>query len=149
MPGEAKTATISIVFADLSGGQPDEAISPALPRILRLLAERDLPASFVMPAELATAEPFALTLIENARHAVLNAAPPSNAHARAGSSPAEWHVAMQQAIGAATSRRTDTTVAFDLAAVERADGASLLAETLDLIAGLRRAGSVEVVKFDV
>ncbi len=148
MPGEAKTATISIVFADLSGGQPDEVISPALPRILRLLAERDLPAGFVLPAELATAEPFALTLIENARHAVLDAAPTSNAYARTGSSPVEWHIAMQQAIGAATSSRADATLAFDLAAVERADGASLLAETLDLVAGLRRAGSVEVVNFD-
>ncbi|MGB0872690.1 MAG: hypothetical protein ACPGWS_03100 [Solirubrobacterales bacterium] len=148
MPDEAETATISIVFVDLSGAEPDEAVSPALPRILRLLAERDLPASFVLPPDLAAAEPFALTLIENARHTVLGSAPTGDAYARAGSSPAEWHVAMQQAIGAATSSRGHTTLAFDLAAVERADSASLLAETLDLIAGLRRAESVKVVSFD-
>lgn len=137
---------ISIVFAALSGADPAEAVSPALPRTLQLLAERDLPASFVINEDLAEDEPFAVTMIENARHAVLRVAPKSSAHATVDSSPGEWHVAMQKAVGKAVSSGDGTTLSFDLAAVERGDGANLLAETLDLIAGLRRAGSINVAE---
>lgn len=140
--------TISIVFADPTGADPDEAVSPALPRTLNLLAARDLPASFVIDEHLAEAEPFAVTMIENARHAVLRQAPGGSVYASVDSPPGEWHPAMQLAVGNAVSSGGAAVLVFDLAAVERGDGASLLAETLDLVAGLRRAGSVEVVSVD-
>lgn len=138
-------ATISIVFSDLQGAEPDQPISPALPRTLRLLAERDLPAGFVIPDDLATAEPFAVTMIENARHAMLQIPPDAVARASAADAPGAWHAAIQTAVGRAVSSGSNATIAFDLAAVERGDGANLLAESLDLVAGLRRAGSIDVV----
>lgn len=141
-------ASISIVFADLTGADHSEPVSPALPRTLQLLAERDLPASFVIDEALAEAEPFAVMLIENARHAVLRNAPETSARATIDSSPGEWHVAMQMAVGKAVSSGDGATLSFDLAAVERGDGANLLAETLDLVAGLRRAGSINVAGAD-
>lgn len=138
-------AEISIVFAELGGVDPDQPISPALPRTLRLLAERDLPAGFVIPEDLATAEPFAVTMVENARHAVPRTPPDAAARASVADAPGAWHAAIQTAVGRAVSSGTNATIAFDLAAVERGDGANLLAESLDLIAGLRRAGSIDVV----
>lgn len=141
-------AQVSIVFAELAGADPGESVSPALPRVLQFLAERDLVASFVVGDELAAAEPFAVTMIDNARHGRLSETPSENARATLQSSPGAWHAAMQRAIGNAVASGEHAVIAFDLAAVERGDGASLLAETLDLIAGLRRAGSLEAVAIE-
>lgn len=131
---------------DLSGSSPDrEPISPALPRVLQLIAQRGLAATFVFDHNLAQAEPFAATMVENGRNRIVTVTPVgARARARAGTAPAAWHDQMQVAVGRAVSTKEPTVIAFELAALERGDAVGAFGETLDLIAGLRRAGSVEV-----
>lgn len=136
--------SVAIVFGGIAG--EDEAVSPALPRVLQLLARRGVRATFYIDTALAESEPFASTMIENGGHSVGKAAPPTgDAVAGKASSPAEWHAAMQVAIGRAVQSGERRVLLFELAALERGDAIGLFDETLDLVAGLRRAGSLEVV----
>jgi hypothetical protein len=70
-------AAVSVTFqtlaeaADLDRGEPGAAsVSPALPTLIRVLADRDLYATFFVGAAVAQAEPLALTLLRNARNEV-------------------------------------------------------------------------------
>lgn len=138
MPG-----TITIIFDGIAGEA--DAVSPALPRILQLLARRGVHATFHLEPGLAVAEPLATLMIENGGHAIgVGAAPPASAAAAPGSSPGAWHPQMQVAVGEA-ARGEPVVLSFALAALERGDALGAFGETLDLIAGLRRAGSLEVI----
>lgn len=139
-------ARIEIVMNDLTGAAPDhEPVSPALPRVLQMLAQRGLAATFVVSHDLAEAEPFAAQMIENGRNRIVAESPAAAlAHARAEATPAAWHEQMQVAVGRAVRTNEPTVIEFELAALERGDAAGAFGETLDLIAGLKRAGSLEV-----
>jgi hypothetical protein len=51
-------------------GQEPRAVTPALPTLLRVLAERDVSATFFIDAETARAEPLALTMASTGGHEV-------------------------------------------------------------------------------
>jgi hypothetical protein len=57
-----------------------------------------------------------------------------------GPHPGAWHQALPVAIGRAVQDGTHLTVTFTPGLLERADALGVLVETLDLVAGLRRAG---------
>lgn len=139
-------ANLELVFVDLTGAAPDhEPVSPALARVLQLIAQRGLSATFVVGEELAEAEPFAGAMIKNGRNLVVADQPVEvSARVTAGDNPAAWHERLQVAVGRAVSTKEPAVIAFELAALERGDAAGFFAETLDLIAGLKRAGSLEV-----
>ncbi|MFT4050290.1 MAG: hypothetical protein QM648_10735 [Solirubrobacterales bacterium] len=141
--------SISIIFDGLARAEADDdPISPALPLMLQLLARRGIPATFFVEPELAAAEPFAITMIENGGHKIREgAAPTAEAAATLGSAPADWHPAMQVAVGRAVRTGERVLLSFAPAALERGDAIGIFGETLDLIAGLRRAGSLEVLAY--
>jgi hypothetical protein len=56
------------------------------------------------------------------------------------SHPGAWHQALQVAIGRAVQDGEHLTVTFVPGLLERADALAVVIETLDLVAGLRRAG---------
>ena len=71
-PG-ALRAAISVCFEGLAeaGSAPTPpTVTPALPTVLTVLAERDLSATFFVDAAVAEAEPLALTMISAGRHEV-------------------------------------------------------------------------------
>ena len=137
---------ISLRFDGLAAADGD-VVSPALPRLLQLLSERAIRATFVVDGATAEAEPFALTMIENGGHTALIGDPGDcDALATVDARPTAWHEAMQVAIGRALRTGERAVLAFEPAALERGDAAGYFAETLDLIAGLVRAGSAEVAE---
>lgn len=139
------SAQFSIVFDGLAAAD-GEPVSPALPRILQELARRGIRAKFFVDPSIEQSEPFALTMIENGGHKhAIGSAPAGNAYANTETGPADWHAAMQVAVGRAMRTGEQTILAFAPAALERGDAAGFFAETLDLVAGLVRAGSAEVV----
>lgn len=135
--------SVDIVFDGLAGDE--ESVSPALPRVLQVLARRGVRATFYVPPALAEAEPFALTMIENGGQMIENVDPPvGDAVAERDKSPADWHSAMQLAVGRAVSGGGHATLVFALAGLERGDAMGFFDETIDLLAGLRRAGSLTI-----
>jgi hypothetical protein len=139
------SAQLAIVFDGLSAAD-GEPVSPALPRILQELSRRALRAKIFVEPTIEQDEPFALTMIENGGHkSAIGSAPAGDAHASTQIGPAEWHSAMQIVVGQAIRTGELKVLTFAPAALERGDAAALFAETLDLVAGLVRAGSAEVV----
>jgi hypothetical protein len=71
-PGGLRAA-ISVCFEGLAeAGSPPTppTVTPALPTLLTVLAERDLSATFFVDAAVAEAEPLALTMVSAGRHEV-------------------------------------------------------------------------------
>jgi hypothetical protein len=131
----------------------------------QLLGDRDLAATFFVELAAAQQEPFAVTMIVNARNEiagliepgeplraldVLRGAgrEPQGASAAAtvlgpgamtpGGAPS-WHQALQLAVARAIEHRSQVTLSLEPGLLERAEALGVMVETLDLIAGLRRA----------
>ena len=66
-PNKRRTA-ISVSFQTLAGSGANEPVTPALPTLLRALADRDLRATWFVEAQLAEFEPLALTMIVSGGH---------------------------------------------------------------------------------
>jgi hypothetical protein len=65
---EGRRAAVSVTFETLrAGAEGASDVSPALPTLLQVLAERELAASFFVEAEIARAEPLALSMIAAGR----------------------------------------------------------------------------------
>ncbi len=135
--------SVDIVFDGLAGSE--EPVSPALPRVLQVLARRGVRATFYVPSALGEAEPFALTMIENGGQLVERGDPPAgDTVAGRDSAPGEWHSAMQLAVGRAVGGGGHATLVFAPSGLERGDAMGFFDETIDLVAGLRRAGSLTI-----
>lgn len=216
---DARPAAVAVAFAGLATPAADHAVSPALPLLLRVLSDRGLYATFFVEPEIATAEPFALEMIDLSRNEVgLLAGADASASiadglallreagaqptgallaggggARAGAagatgtgptgaaagdareiadgltyvavpgdvpalpargedgllripvarddagSPSAFHLAFQAAVGRTLPQRGLLAIAPPAHRFERQDALDVLVESLDLIAGLRRA----------
>lgn len=197
---DGRRAAVALAFAGLAGVTPEHPVTPALPTLLRVLADRDLPATFFVEAAIAATEPFALSMVDVGAHELAALAEPSGAFAPAldalaaerfraaglllpagGAAPAAelsaagvsyvvtprlagpppaddglvhvpvsiddadhpapsaFHIAFQAAVGTTLSRGGLLVVALRPSRFERQDALDVLAESLDLLAGLRRA----------
>jgi redox-sensitive bicupin YhaK (pirin superfamily) len=77
-------------------------------------------------------------------HSTADAASRSGADGPAlGDDPHSWHRASQTAVGRALERDEAFELRIDAAALDRADAFTVVAETLDLVAGLVRAGRLD------
>ena len=122
-------------------------MSPALPTILRALADRDIDATFYVGDELREREPLAVTMIRNGRHAVGSPADEPEPAVRdtpylldqgqeggpAGANA--LHQALQLAVAAALRGRSDAVLLFTPGLLERADALAVFVETLELVEG--------------
>ncbi|MBB4661326.1 hypothetical protein [Conexibacter arvalis] len=61
---DRRPAAVAVAFAGLATPAPDHPVTPALPTLLRVLSDRQLYATFFVEPEIATAEPFALEMID-------------------------------------------------------------------------------------
>ncbi|ADB48699.1 polysaccharide deacetylase family protein [Conexibacter woesei] len=206
---DGRRAAVAIVFAGLAGTTPEHPVTPALPTLLRVLGDRDLPATFCVEAPIAASEPFALSMVGVGAHELAALAPPSGSAApaldalaqerfsaagvllpagadadpsvptslrdeltRAGVSylaapahaadetarldgdlvripialddgddpaPSAFHLRFQATVGSTLARGGLLVVALRPSCFERQDALDVLVESLDLLAGLRRA----------
>ena len=197
---EGRRAAVAIVFAGLAGTTPEHPVTPALPTLLRVLGDRELPATFCVEAPIAASEPFALSMVDVGAHELAALADPAGAVApaldtlaherfsaagvllpagaatapadelaRAGvhwiaapgdgpprrdgglvripvalddgddPAPSAFHLRFQASVGSTLARGGLLVVALRPSRFERQDALDVLVESLDLLAGLRRA----------
>lgn len=212
---QRRRAAVSVTFETLGPTAEGEAgVSPAVPTVLRILAERELSATFFADADEARDASLTLALIAAARNEIgalvhdadalaptlsaLHSAGADVRGLRAGRAdavasqealagaglryvqapdgtlaieggivrvpfdrrltdaaflapalvagdpdehrhPGAWHQALQVAVGRAIEHGAHVTVTFFPGLLERADALAVFVETLDLVAGLRRA----------
>lgn len=155
------SAAVAIAFHGLTAAEDLEAgaadapsVTPALPTILRALADRDIDATFYVGDELREREPLAVTMIRNGRHTVALPAEEPEPAVRdtpylvdqgqdggpAGANA--LHQALQLAVAGAVRGRSDAVLLFTPGLMERADALAVFVETLELVEGLRAAGSL-------
>ena len=153
--------TVAIAFHGLTAAEDLEAgaadapsVTPALPNILRALADRDIDATFYLGDAVREREPLAVTMIRNGRHqtavpadepepAVLDAPYLLDRGQEGGPAGANaLHQALQLAVAAALRSRSDTVLMFTPGLLERSDALAVFVETLELVEGLRAAGSL-------
>jgi hypothetical protein len=196
---DGRRAAVALVFDGLAGSE--SAVSPALPRLLDILAERNLDATFFADAAVVASEALALDMIVRSRHELAaRVAPPDTLGASVAAlrqagheivgarlargatgegaglgltyvatdpgepapegiaritldarlleaaerGPQAWHPVAQLAVGQAVDRASSSVLPFEPAELERGDALGAFAETLDLIAGLARAGTLWV-----
>ena len=153
-------AAVAVAFHGLTAAEDLEAgaaeapsVSPALPTILRALADRDISATFFVGDELREREPLAVTMIANGRHEVASLddepepavrdAPYLSGAGDDDAGPAganALHQALQLAVAGALRGPADAILAFSPGLLERADALAVFVETLELIEGLRASG---------
>ncbi|HYI36939.1 MAG TPA: hypothetical protein VEX39_10060 [Thermoleophilaceae bacterium] len=158
------SASVAIAFhgltaaEDLESGEAEApSVSPALPTILRALADRDIDATFYLGDEVREREPLAATMIRNGRHTVGSPADEPEAAVRdapylldqgqeggpAGANA--LHQALQLAVADALRGQKDVVLTFTPGLLERVDALAVFVETLELVEGLRAAGSLRTV----